>query len=55
MSGSAALQRDITPTANSLAAFKTFHVCKLDVYYSYAVLTVYGESGNKLFTHRYKL
>lgn len=55
VSGAASLLRPITPSAQSLYASSTYHYSRLDLWYGHAVLTMYDEFGNPLFTYRYDL
>jgi len=55
VSGGGSAVRSITPSADTIEALSEYHTSKLDVFYSHADLTVYGEDGSVLFTHRYQL
>jgi putative cell wall-binding protein len=55
VSGGASRLRPITATSQSINAFSEYHFSKLEIFYSYADLTVYDQNNQVLWTHRYQL
>jgi putative cell wall-binding protein len=55
VSGGASRLRPITASSQSINAFSEYHFSKLEIFYSYADLTVYDQNNQVLWTHRYQL
>ncbi len=55
ISGGAARLKPITATSQTLFAVSDYNFSKLEIYYSYADLTVYDENNNELWTNRYSI